>query len=180
MPGWAPAALRTPPHAASAGSRRGSRNATARGPQRSPASCGAAACTLACTGAFPCWAARAAGGQLGRGGPRVTRRTARQKLQAACQRLTAGLTPPRHWPGREGYRRLPSRVQGHDNDDGLQGNARALQRFFERARRRVCTGRQRRGGKRPRCPWAQCTQGLDRITIARPRLTEAKQRRVVA
>jgi RNA-directed DNA polymerase len=42
-------------------------------------------------------------------GPRVKRRTARKKLQAACQRITAGIKQPRHRPGRECYRRLPPR-----------------------------------------------------------------------
>ena len=35
------------------------------------------------------------------GGPRVKRRTARKKLQAACRRMTAGMKQHRHLPGRE-------------------------------------------------------------------------------
>src|SRR5262249_3250840 len=43
------------------------------------------------------------------GVPRVKRRTARKKLQAACQRLTAWIKQHRHLPGREFYRRLTPR-----------------------------------------------------------------------
>jgi group II intron reverse transcriptase/maturase len=82
------------------------------------------------------------------GVPRVKRRTARKKLQAACQRITAWIKQHRHLPGREFYRGGSRRLQGHDNDYGLQGNARSLQRFFERARRSVFKWRNRRGGKR--------------------------------
>jgi RNA-directed DNA polymerase len=114
------------------------------------------------------------------GAPRVKRRTARKKLQAACQRITAWIRQPRHLPGRECYRRLPPRLQGHSNYYGLQGNARSLQRLFERAMRSVCKWRHRRGGKRQSFTWEQFPQGLDRIKIARPRITEAKRRRVYA
>ena len=114
------------------------------------------------------------------GVPRVKRRTARKKLQAACQRITAWLKQHRHLPGREFYRRLTPRLQGHYNYYGLQGNARSLQRFFERAMRSVFKWRNRRGGKRQSFTWEQFTQGLNRIKIARPRITEAKRRRVFA
>jgi len=114
------------------------------------------------------------------GVPRVKRRTARKQLPAACQRITAWIKQPRHLPGRAFYRRLPPRLQGHDNDYGLQGNARSLQRFVERAMRRVVKWRNRRGGKRQSLTWEQCTQGLERIKRARPRITEAKRRRVCA
>src|SRR5215475_4518574 len=97
------------------------------------------------------------------GMPRVKRRTARKKLQAACQRITAWIKQHRHLPGREFYRRLPPRLQGHYNYYGLQGNARSLQCFFERAMRSVFKWRNRRGGKRQSFTWEQFTQGLDRI-----------------
>lgn len=114
------------------------------------------------------------------GVPRVKRRTARQKLQAACRRMTAWIKQHRHLPGREFYRRLNPRLQGHYNYYGLQGNARSLQRFFERAMRSVFKWRNRRGGKRQSFTWEQFTQGLDRIGTARPRITEVKRRRVFA
>ena len=114
------------------------------------------------------------------GVPRVKRRTARKKLQAACWRITAWIKQPRHLPGRAFYRRLNTQLQGHDNSYGLQGNVRSLHRFFERAMRGVFKWRNRRGGKRQSFTWEQCTQGLDRVKIARPRITEVKRRRMFA
>jgi hypothetical protein len=114
------------------------------------------------------------------GVPRVKRRTARKKLQAACRRITEWIKQHRHLPGRECYRRLNSRLRGHYNYYGLQGNYRSLHRFFERAMRGAFKWRNRRGGKRQSFTWEQFTQGLDRIGIARPRITEVKHRRVYA
>jgi hypothetical protein len=111
------------------------------------------------------------------GVPRVKRRTARKKLQAACRRITAWIKQHRHLPGRAFYRQLHSRLRGHYRYDGLQGNSRSLYRFFERARRCVFQWRNRRGGKRQSFTWEQGTQAWDRIGIARPRITEVKQRR---
>ncbi len=94
--------------------------------------------------------------------------------------MTAGITQHRHLPGRAFYRRVNSRLRGHDNYDGLQGNSRSLHRFFERTLRCVCTWRNRRGGKRPSFTWEQFTQSLDRLGIVRPHITEVKRRRVFA
>jgi hypothetical protein len=60
------------------------------------------------------------------GVPRVKRRSARKKRQAACRRITAWITQHRHRPGRACSRQLNSRLRGHDNYDGLQGNSRSL------------------------------------------------------
>ena len=114
------------------------------------------------------------------GVPRVKRRTARKKLQAACRRITAWITQHRHMPGRAFYRQLNSRLRGHYTYYGLQGTSRSLYRFFERAMRCTFTWRNRRGGKRQSFTWEQFTQAWDRIGIARPRITEVKQRRVFA
>jgi hypothetical protein len=114
------------------------------------------------------------------GVPRVTRRTARKKLQAACRRITEWIRQHRHLPGRAFYRQLNIRVRGHDTDDGLHGNSRSLYRVFARAMRCMFTWRNRRGGKRPSVTWEPCTQGWDRLGIARPRITEVKHRRVFA
>lgn len=114
------------------------------------------------------------------GVPRVKRRTARKKLQAACRRMTAWITQHRHLPGRMFYRHLNSRRRGHDTSYGLHGNARSLDRFFERAMRSVFKWRNRRGGKRQSFTWEQFTQGWDQRGVARPRITEVKHRRVVA
>jgi RNA-directed DNA polymerase len=71
------------------------------------------------------------------GVPRVKRRTARKKLQVACRRITAWIKQHRHLPGREFYRRLNTRLQGHYNYYGLHGNARATPLFREGHARRV-------------------------------------------
>jgi hypothetical protein len=114
------------------------------------------------------------------GVPRVTRRTARKKLHAAGRRITAGIKQHRHLPGHAFYQQLNLRVRGHYTYDGVHGNARSLYRFFERAMRCTFTWRNRRGGKRQRFTWEPFTQIWDRIRIARPRITEVKQRRVFA
>ena len=46
------------------------------------------------------------------GVPRVMRRTARKKLQAACQRLTEWIKRHRHLLGREFFQRLNARLTG--------------------------------------------------------------------
>jgi RNA-directed DNA polymerase len=114
------------------------------------------------------------------GVPRVMRRTARKKLQAACRRLTEGMRQPRHLPGRAFLQRLNTRLRGHYNDYGVRGNSRALHRCFNWAMDCPFKWRNRRGGKRRRFLWEQCTQILDRVKIARPRLPEVRRRSVYA
>jgi RNA-directed DNA polymerase len=114
------------------------------------------------------------------GVPRVKRRTARKKLQAACRRLKAWITQQRHLPGRACFRRLNARLRGHYNDYGVRGNTRSLYRFFNWAMDCAFKWLNRRGGKRKSFTWEQCTQVLDRVKIARPRMTEVKRRRVYA
>jgi hypothetical protein len=46
---------------------------------------------------------------------RVLRRTARTKLPAAGQRLTAWIKQHRHRPERACFQRLQARLRGHDN-----------------------------------------------------------------
>jgi RNA-directed DNA polymerase len=103
--------------------------------------------------------------------PRVKRRTARKKLQAAGQRLKAWIQQHRHRPGREVFQRLNARLRGHYNDYGVRGNTRSLSRFFTWAMDWTCTGLNRRGGTRQSVTWEQLTQVLDRVKIARPRIT---------
>ena len=114
------------------------------------------------------------------GVPRVKRRTARKKLQAACQRIKAWITQHRHLGGQEFFQRLNARLRGHYNDDGVRGNSRALNRFYRWAMDCTYKWLNRRGGKRKRWTWEQFNQILDRVKIARPRITEVKRRRVFA
>jgi group II intron reverse transcriptase/maturase len=114
------------------------------------------------------------------GVPRVMRRTARQKLQAACQRLTEWIKQHRQLPGRECFQRLHARLRGHYNDYGVRGNSRSLNRFFHWAMDCTFKWLNRRGGKQSRYTWEQCTHVLDRVKIVRPRITEVPRRRVFA
>lgn len=114
------------------------------------------------------------------GVPRVTRRTARQKLQAACQRITAGIPPPRPLVGQEFFQRLNARLRGHDNYYGGRGNSRALHRVFRWGMDGTDKWLNRRGGTRKSWTWEPFNQSLDRVKRARPRITEVKRRRVVA
>ena len=114
------------------------------------------------------------------GVPRVTRRTARKKLQAACRRITEWIRQHRHLPGRAFFHRLNTRLRGHYNYYGVRGNSRALHRFFNWAMDCTFKWLNRRGGKRRSFLWEQFTQVLDRVKIARPRITEVRRRRVYA
>ena len=114
------------------------------------------------------------------GVPRVMRRTARKKLQAACQRLTEWIKQHRHLPGRECFQRLHARLRGHYNYDGVHGNARSRNRFFHRVMDCTCKWLNRRGGKQSSDTWEQFTHVLDRVKIVRPRITEAPRRSVFA
>ena len=114
------------------------------------------------------------------GVPRVMRRTARTKLQAACQRLTVWIKRYRHLLEREFFQRLNARLRGHYNYYGVQGNSRSLNRFFHWAMDCTFKWLNRRGGKQSSYTWEQFTRLLDRVKIARPCITEVKRRRVFA
>jgi hypothetical protein len=64
------------------------------------------------------------------GVPRIQRRTARRKLQAACHRIKEWIQANRHLPGRMFFQRLNSRLQGHYNYSGVRGNFSSLDRFY--------------------------------------------------
>jgi RNA-directed DNA polymerase len=114
------------------------------------------------------------------GVPRVIRRTARKKLQAACQRLMEWIKQHRHLPGRAFFQRLNARLRGHYNYYGVQGNSRSLNRFFRWAMDCTFKWLNRRGGKQRSYTWEQFARVLDRVKIARPRITEVPRRRVFA
>jgi len=114
------------------------------------------------------------------GVPRVMRRTARKKLHAACQRLTSWIKQHRHLPEREFFQRLNARLRGHYNYYGVRGNSRSLTRFFRWAMDCTFKWLNRRGGKQSSYTWEQFTRVLDRVKIARPRITEVPRRRVFA
>ena len=57
---------------------------------------------------------------------------------------------------------------------------RSLNRFFRWAMDYTCKWLNRRGGKQSSYTWEQFTHVLDRVKIARPRITEVPRRRVFA
>ena len=114
------------------------------------------------------------------GVPRVTRRTARKKLQRACKRITEWSQANRHLPGKAFFNGLKARLRGHYNYYGVHGNSNALHRFFAWAMQCVFKWLNRRGGKRRSFSWRRFTQLLDAVPIERPRITEQSRRRVYA
>ena len=114
------------------------------------------------------------------GVPRVMRRTARQKLQAAGQRLTVWSKRDRHLRERACFQRLHARLRGHDNYDGVQGHSRSLTRLFRWAMDWTFKWLNRRGGTQSRDTWEQLTRLRDRVKRARPCITEVKRRSVCA
>jgi RNA-directed DNA polymerase len=115
-----------------------------------------------------------------KGTPRVMRRTARKKLQGACRRIKEWIQSSRHLLVREFFQGLNRRLRGHYNYYGVRGNSRSLYRFFEWAKQCTFKWLNRRGGKRRSFTWGRFTQLLDRVQIAKPRITEISRRRVIA
>lgn len=114
------------------------------------------------------------------GTPRVMRRTARKKLQGACRRIKEWIKLKRHLPEREFFKDLNSRLRGHYQYYGIRGNSESLYRFFNWAKDCVFKWLNRRGGKRRSFTGEKFTQLLDRVRIAKPRITETSRRRVMA
>jgi RNA-directed DNA polymerase len=113
------------------------------------------------------------------GVPRVQRRTARKKLQAACRRIKEWIRTNRHLPGREFFERLNVRLQGHYNYYGVRGNSQALAHFYEWAVACAFKWLNRRSQRRS-YTWAQFKRVLDLINIMVPGITEVRRQRVFA
>ena len=64
------------------------------------------------------------------GEPRVKRRTARNRLQAACRRIKEWIKSKRHVPGALFFKALNAKLRGHYNYYGVRGNSKSLYRFF--------------------------------------------------
>jgi RNA-directed DNA polymerase len=114
------------------------------------------------------------------GMPRVKRRTARKRLQRACQRIKEWIQANRHVPGQAFFTGLNARLRGQYSYYGVHGNSRALQRFFDWAMACAYKWRNRRGGQRKSFSWTRFIQRLDAVPIERPRITEPRRRRVYA
>ena len=116
-----------------------------------------------------------------KGVARVKRRTARRKLRAAVQRIKDWIKSHRHLPEKTFVEGLNRRLVGHYNYYGLRGNSHALWRFYQVAIESAFKWLNRRGGKRRSYTWAGFNQALERLGVARPRITEQpRARRVFA
>ena len=111
---------------------------------------------------------------------RVKRRTAREKLQVACRRIKQWVRSNRHLPGNLFFRTLKAKLRGHYNYYGVRGNSESLYRFYKWAMECVLKWLNRRGGKRKSYTRARFFKMLDRVGIAKPRITEVRKRRVFA
>jgi group II intron reverse transcriptase/maturase len=114
------------------------------------------------------------------GVPRVQRRTARKKLQAACRRIKEWIQSNRHVPVRELFHGLNTRLVGHYRYYGVRGNSHSLTRFFQWAMHCLFKWLNRRGGRRGSLTWQRFARLLELVPVARPRITEISRREVLA
>ena len=115
-----------------------------------------------------------------KGMPRVTRRTARKKLQGACRRIKEWIKLNRHMSENEFFKDLNARLRGHYQYYGIHGNYESLERFYYWTRACVFKWLNRRGGKRRSYTWERFAQLVDRGRIARPHITVTSRRRVLS
>ena len=112
--------------------------------------------------------------------PRVHRRTAPKKRQAACRRIKEWIKSNRQLPVRQFFQALNTRLLGHYRYYGLRGNFAALRRFYRWALACAFKWLNRRGGPRGSLTWARFQAILDYVHIALPRITETRFRGTVA
>ena len=106
--------------------------------------------------------------------PRVKRRTARKRLQGAIRRVKEWIKSHRHLPGMEFIKGLNRRLVGHYNYYGLRGNSADLWRFYNAAVASAFKWLNRRGGKRKSFTWAIFGRAIEKLGIAKPRITESR------
>ena len=105
---------------------------------------------------------------------RVMRRTARKKLHAAIQRIKEWIKSNRHLPIRELFKELNAKLIGHYNYYGVTTNSRSLWSFFGRVKEIMFKWLNRRS-QRKSCTWEKFKLLMERLRIARPRITERKR-----
>lgn len=110
---------------------------------------------------------------------RVTKRTARKKLQSAKRRMKAWIKANRHLRGRQFILELNRKLVGHYNYFGLRSNERSLTSFYTWTIECAFKWLNRRGGKRSSFNWAQFSVALEKLRVAKPRITEKKREHVV-
>lgn len=105
--------------------------------------------------------------------PRVMRRTARKKLQAAVKRMKEWMRLNRHKKTRWFLSALNTKLQGHYQYYGVRGNSQSLWRFFEEVKE-VCFTWLNRRSQRKSYSWGAFKRLLSYIPLAKPRITESK------
>ncbi|MDX2503502.1 MAG: group II intron reverse transcriptase/maturase [Gammaproteobacteria bacterium] len=103
-----------------------------------------------------------------RGEPCIMQRTARKKLQGACQRIKEWIREQRHLKGRDFIVALNRRLQGHYNYYSQRGNAKSLWSFYNWAVECSFKWLNRRGGKRNSFTWGKFSRAIERLGIAKP------------
>ena len=118
-------------------------------------------------------------GQAYDGEIRVKQRTARKRLHAAIARIKAWVKNNRHLKGEDFVTALNRRLVGHYNYYGVKSNERSVKRFFDEAIECAFKWLNRRGGKRNSFNWSSFVRALNKLGVAKPRVTQRQRQHVV-
>jgi len=114
-----------------------------------------------------------------KGVARVMQRTARKKLQSACKRIKEWIKKNRHLKGLKFITALNRRLRGHYNYYCLCGNSVSLWRFYNWAVECSFKWLNRRGGKRKSFTWKVFINAIERLGIAKPKMTAVNRHHVL-
>lgn len=113
------------------------------------------------------------------GKPHLKRQTARSRLRRSLQTVKAWCMAHRHVGVAELLRRLNAKLRGYYNYYGVIGNSARLGEFYQRVLWHLRRALRRRS-QRHRYGWAGYQAMLDKIGIAKPRITERPRARPTA
>lgn len=108
--------------------------------------------------------------------PQVKRRTARQKLRAACRELQAWIKSNHHMGIRPLMTTLANKLRGHWNYFGVPHNSTSLWAFYTHACELVYKWLNRRSQRRS-FTWERLKAMLGRHNLPKPRITEKAPKR---
>ena len=108
--------------------------------------------------------------------PQVKRRTAREKLRAACREMRAWIEKNRHVGIRPLMATLARKLRGHWNYFGVPHNSTSLWAFHRHACELVYKWLNRRSQRRS-FTWARFNAMLERYAMPKPRITEKAPKR---
>jgi group II intron reverse transcriptase/maturase len=111
------------------------------------------------------------------GKPRVKRRTATKKWQAAVHRMTDWVKTHRHQKLSRTLKTLKAKLQGTWNYYGLIGNSRRMQLFYDATCRALHKWLNRRS-QRHSMTWPALNRMLARFQVPRPRIVEKNHQRM--